>query len=126
MLGLTESTPLIFLAKLKKQEDDLLLRLSRTPDILKEVSRHRRRPALRIFGFSLDVELNIGEGLRKLRSKDMDLIVVNTAESFDSSSISAVLIDRCGTTKDLGNISKQALATNIVSAATDDKFLPIS
>ncbi len=100
--------------KLKKKEGDLFLRLKRTPDILARVADHPDRAGKCVVGFSLDVGVNIAEGRRKLRAKNLDLVVVNTIASFGSQTEHACLVSGEGG-EDLGEIGKDALAERVLS-----------
>jgi phosphopantothenoylcysteine decarboxylase/phosphopantothenate--cysteine ligase len=100
--------------KLRKKDGDFFLRLRRTPDILLEVAASGFRQGRFICGFSLDVAQNRGEALRKLREKDLDMIVSNTTDSFGTGEIRALLLFRDGEALDLGVVAKEALARVIV------------
>ncbi|MCD8140403.1 MAG: hypothetical protein LUE17_11610 [Planctomycetaceae bacterium] len=102
-------------SKLKKGEGDLFLRLKRTPDILAGVRERPERQDKIVVGFSLDVGENLDEGRRKLREKNLDLIVVNTTASFASERETAHLIGRNWDER-LGEISKADLAERILSS----------
>lgn len=104
--------------KLKKTDDDLLLRLRRTSDILTAVAKSSARSNLTVVGFSLDVEQNLTEGRRKLEAKQLDAIVVNTSESFGSDIINACILSKDGSEQNLGMVTKAALAENILSFVT--------
>ncbi len=100
--------------KLKKQDGDLVLRLKRTVDILADVKSRPERTGMVVVGFSLDVDMNLDEGRRKLHDKNLDLIVVNTVSSFGSGRETAAILSRNGVTE-LGEIDKSALATQLVA-----------
>ncbi len=100
--------------KLKKSDGNLTLELKRTKDILKEVAAAGLTKGKYIVGFALDIDLNVEEGRRKLRSKGMDAIVVNTAASFGSGRENAVILDAEGGEEKLGEVDKQHLASLIV------------
>ncbi|MDR3211079.1 MAG: hypothetical protein LBU79_04095 [Planctomycetota bacterium] len=100
--------------KLKKSEGDLTLRLKRTPDILLSVGCHPQRPRLLVIGFSLDVELDLVQGRRKLVEKNLDAIVVNSVASFAADHISAVVLTADGGSQDYGRIGKDDLARRLV------------
>lgn len=100
--------------KLKKKDGDLFLRLRRTADILATVKTLPGREGKFIVGFSLDVDVNLNEGRRKLREKQLDLIVVNTTASFASARETACLVTASGT-EDCGEMEKEDLAERVVS-----------
>lgn len=89
--------------------------LVRTPDILAEAGRFksRQRPALRLIGFALETGRLEAHARRKLREKNLDLIVGNAPSSFSSSRIRPLWIERQGTPRRLGSLTKAVLATRI-------------
>lgn len=100
--------------KLKKGDGDLVLRLKRTADILAEVKKSPLRPGKFIVGFSLDVSMNLAEGRRKMRDKDLDLMVVNSAAAFGADRSSAWMLSPDGE-KECGEMEKGRLADAVVS-----------
>lgn len=100
--------------KLKKSDGDLYLRLRRTPDILREVAASGMTANKFICGFSLDVGRNRAEAERKLREKDLDMIVANATGSFGGDEIAALLLFRDGVEVEMGLQGKEALAKEIV------------
>ncbi len=100
--------------KLKKKDGDLFLRLKRTPDILASIRDAPERRGKYVIGFSLDVEVNLEEGKRKLAEKNLDCIVVNSARSFGSGDETACIVGRDGI-EDCGTVSKEDLAERLVS-----------
>jgi phosphopantothenoylcysteine decarboxylase/phosphopantothenate--cysteine ligase len=61
--------------KLKKQEEDLPLRLTRTADILTELGREKGDTVL--VGFAAETEDLENHARKKLRGKNLDMIVAN-------------------------------------------------
>lgn len=100
--------------KLKKADGDLVLRLRRTKDILREVAARPERGRLKVVGFSLDVGMNLGEGRRKLAAKNLDYIVVNTAQSFGADRMNAAILAADGGEEMLGDVGKDALARRLL------------
>ncbi|MGH7818764.1 MAG: bifunctional phosphopantothenoylcysteine decarboxylase/phosphopantothenate--cysteine ligase CoaBC, partial [Candidatus Binatia bacterium] len=62
--------------KIKKKDAGLVLELERTADILAELGG-RRRPERLLIGFAAETEHGIENARRKLREKNLDLIVLN-------------------------------------------------
>lgn len=62
--------------KIKKGEEELLLRLVRNPDILAEIGR-RRSPGQLVAGFAAETENGPQNAREKLLRKNVDLIVLN-------------------------------------------------
>ena len=98
--------------KLKKGEEELLLRLARTTDILATISGPRGR-----VGFAAETEDLNGSARKKLVGKRLDLVVANrvdAAESpFGSDANRAVLID-AETEEELPLLAKRDLADRIL------------
>lgn len=72
----------------KHHESTISVQLERTPDILKEVSRHRHHAL--VVGFSLDD--SVARARTKLEDKHLDLIVANPFVTAGSGTIQAQLI----------------------------------
>ena len=62
--------------KIKKQSDDMRIELKRTKDILKELGQSRRENQF-ICGFAMETENLIENAVKKLESKNVDMIVAN-------------------------------------------------
>lgn len=62
--------------KIKKQEDDMSIRLERTDDILGYIGEHKR-PGQFICGFSMETQNMIENSRKKLLKKKADMIVAN-------------------------------------------------
>jgi phosphopantothenoylcysteine decarboxylase/phosphopantothenate--cysteine ligase len=75
---------------------EILLRLVRTPDIVSETGKKKKRPFL--IGFAAETGRKIGNAKKKLRQKNLDMIVFNdvTEEGagFDVDTNKVVLIDK--------------------------------
>ena len=71
--------------KIKKEAtgDEMTLKLSRTKDILAELSS-RKQPDQKIIGFALESENEIENARKKLVYKKCDMIIVNSASKPDS------------------------------------------
>jgi phosphopantothenoylcysteine decarboxylase/phosphopantothenate--cysteine ligase len=102
-------------AKGKPHNSMLTVRLVRTPDILKEVSR-RRHHAI-VVGFSLDD--SEARAQSKLEQKQLDLIVANPFVTAGSSTIKARLVARAGSSRGLKPMSKQDFARFLVAEVAE-------
>jgi phosphopantothenoylcysteine decarboxylase/phosphopantothenate--cysteine ligase len=65
--------------KIKKEGDQLSIELVRTTDILRELGKQKKSSQI-LVGFALETENAVQNALKKLHSKNLDLIVVNTLE----------------------------------------------
>ena len=98
----------------------ILLRLTPTPDILEELGR-RRRPGQVLVGFAAETGDLAVNALKKLKRKNLDLIVANRigleGEGFEADTNRAMILDRSGTRTDLPLMSKEAMAAAILDLA---------
>ncbi len=74
--------------KLKKSDiedtnHEFSIKLKRTKDILLELKDRPTRSAKKIAGFSLNISINTEDGLEKLKTKNLDLIVINSTAAFE-------------------------------------------
>ncbi|WP_028318591.1 bifunctional phosphopantothenoylcysteine decarboxylase/phosphopantothenate--cysteine ligase CoaBC [Desulfobulbus elongatus] len=104
--------------KIKKTQQDLRLELVRNPDILAELGANRS-PGQILVGFAAESRDHAGEGQRKLRGKNVDLMIVNdilgARTGFDVETNQVSLIDCRGTTT-LPLLSKEETADRIWDA----------
>jgi phosphopantothenoylcysteine decarboxylase / phosphopantothenate---cysteine ligase len=101
--------------KIKKTQQGLQLDLVKNIDILAELGRNRL-PGQILVGFAAESRDHAGEGQRKLREKNLDLMVVNdilgAKTGFDVETNQVTLIDRQASTP-LPLLSKEATANRI-------------
>jgi phosphopantothenoylcysteine decarboxylase / phosphopantothenate---cysteine ligase len=102
--------------KIKKSTSDLTLQLEPTTDILKELGKDKKNKVL--VGFAAETENHIQNGLDKLKRKNLDLVVVNSANgpdsAFDSDMNHATLIDASGHIDKIPRVSKRVMADRIL------------
>ena len=98
--------------KIKRGPSRLVLRLVENPDILAELGR-RRRPGQVLVGFALESRDPLRHARRKLARKRVDLIVLNSPESFGRDRARFRLVSAQGV-RPLGPISKRKLAGLLV------------
>jgi phosphopantothenoylcysteine decarboxylase/phosphopantothenate--cysteine ligase len=99
--------------KIKKGEARLTVELERTPDILAEMARRRKRQVL--VGFCLETEDLERRACGKLEAKGLDLVVANGPQAIGAERQDALLIRRSGVTR-LEGVTKAALASAILEA----------
>lgn len=103
--------------KIKKKKT-LNLKLTLNPDILTYISRLKKqgktKPDLLLVGFSVDTGDLINNAKKKLKAKNMDIIVANPVNSFGSSATESVIIDSSGTIIKLPLMSKKQFASRLI------------
>jgi phosphopantothenoylcysteine decarboxylase/phosphopantothenate--cysteine ligase len=110
------SPTLISKEKIKKGEEEIVLKLKPTVDILKEMSKQKKEKVL--VGFSLETEDEIKNAKRKLAEKNLDVIVVNNPNvpgaGFEVDTNQVTLIDKRGKIEKLPLLSKKEVASKIL------------
>jgi phosphopantothenoylcysteine decarboxylase/phosphopantothenate--cysteine ligase len=101
--------------KIKRQDGSLQINLKANPDILKELGM--RKSAQWLVGFAAETEDIVANGQRKLREKNLDLVVANdvtqAGSGFDVDTNLASLLDRNGRVQPLPLMTKDDLAGRI-------------
>ena len=103
--------------KRKKQPGEWNLRLVRTPDILAELGRLKKRQ--RLIGFALETQQSRENALKKLREKNLDAIVLNDPSAFGSETGSVEIFTCDRSPILLPNRPKREIAERIVSLAEE-------
>ncbi|MHB1013969.1 MAG: bifunctional phosphopantothenoylcysteine decarboxylase/phosphopantothenate--cysteine ligase CoaBC, partial [Desulfurivibrionaceae bacterium] len=108
--------------KVKKGQAALTLPLVANPDILKELGNRKRKSANfpLLIGFAAESRNHLKEGARKLKEKNLDLIVVNdiggTGTGFAAETNRVTLLDRDGGQEEVPLLSKEETAHRIWDA----------
>jgi phosphopantothenoylcysteine decarboxylase/phosphopantothenate--cysteine ligase len=103
--------------KIKKQNDNLVLELTKTPDILKTLGGQKKKGQV-LAGFALETTGERGYALDKLTAKNADLIVLNSLKDpgagfgFDTNKIS--IFEKGGVEIPYERKPKQQVAKDIV------------
>ena len=100
--------------KMKKTEGERVLRLRRTADILAELGGDKGGRIL--VGFALEADNARENALRKLREKNLDLIVVNGPAAMGACHSSVDLLFASGEIATLADTPKTEIATHIIHA----------
>ena len=104
--------------KIKKESENLVLELEKTKDILKALGAEKKNGQF-LVGFALETNNEKENALKKLASKNADMIVLNSLNDagagfgFDSNKI--VIFDKQGNEHSFETKSKQAVAVDIVN-----------
>jgi len=102
----------VAIAKIKKHDDTLELKLVKNPDIIREVAQLDSRPL--VVGFAAETESIVENGQKKLTDKKLDLLFANDATTtFNSDSIAVTAISDQGQVA-LTPGSKTAVARKMV------------
>jgi len=104
--------------KIKKKDEDLTLELSKTKDILKALGEKKKQHQL-LVGFALETTNEREYALNKLKSKNVDMIVLNSlndpnaAFGYDTNKVT--VFDKDGSEHILELASKKNIAGEIVN-----------
>ncbi|WP_246269424.1 bifunctional phosphopantothenoylcysteine decarboxylase/phosphopantothenate--cysteine ligase CoaBC [Chitinophaga oryzae] len=105
--------------KIKKGEDKFSIALEKTHDILRTLGNNKG-PQQLLVGFSLETNNEREYALKKLRDKNLDMIVMNSladpGAGFNYDTNKVTLFDNKGKERDIPLKSKQEVARDIVSA----------
>ena len=99
--------PLYYPHKIKKREK-LSLSLEKTPDILAILGKEKKHQYL--VGFAAETQNLLAEALKKLKSKNLDLIVANDVSGFEATTNKIVLIYKNGAYEKWPLMSKEDVA----------------
>ncbi|GAH38466.1 unnamed protein product, partial [marine sediment metagenome] len=107
----------VFAGKIKKEKNENpLIELERTPDILYELGKEKGDKIL--VGFAAETEKLVVNALKKLKEKRLDLIVANDISvkeaGFGSDNNRARLINSKGTARELSLMPKIDMAEKIL------------
>jgi len=98
--------------KMKRGKEPVELRLEPNPDILKELSD--KKDGKLLVGFAAETEELTANAEKKLREKNLDMIIANNVaeagSGFDGDTNIATILDRTGTKRSLPLMSKDELA----------------
>lgn len=103
--------------KIKKNEGDMRIELTRTKDILKWLGEHKH-PGQFICGFSMETENMLDNSRKKLAAKKADLIVANNLKVAGAgfgtdTNVVTLITDK--ETKELPQMSKESVAVEILN-----------
>lgn len=103
--------------KIKKTHDELVIELKRTKDILKSLSEKKSSKQV-LVGFALETTNEREYALGKLKSKNVDMVVMNslndTGAGFGTDTNKITIFDKSGKEFNFELMSKKEVAKNIV------------
>ena len=107
--------------KIKKGENELLLKLVRTPDVLKLIGERRRKSQV-VVGFAAETDNLVENALEKLQKKNLDFIVANPVggrdSAFESNTNRVLLIGKNGKREEIEG-TKEEVAFEILKAVAE-------
>jgi phosphopantothenoylcysteine decarboxylase/phosphopantothenate--cysteine ligase len=107
--------------KIKKDEAPELLKLVRTPDILKELGNSARECVL--VGFAAETDELERNALQKMKDKNLDMVIVNdllrSGSGFAVDTNAVTIIDRSGRRLELPTMTKSEVAKIIISSVVE-------
>jgi phosphopantothenoylcysteine decarboxylase/phosphopantothenate--cysteine ligase len=110
--------------KLKRSDEELVLRLVPNPDLLAEIGAARQGRSPMLVGFALETAKGdelVAIARAKLDDKKVDLVVANrAADAFEGDDNRAILVTH-DEAEDLGAMSKRALADRILDRLRDSR-----
>ncbi|CAI8351315.1 MAG: Coenzyme A biosynthesis bifunctional protein CoaBC [Formosa sp. Hel3_A1_48] len=105
------------LSKIKKKNTTLTLELEKTEDILASLGEKKEKQIL--IGFALETENEVANAIKKLKAKNLHLIVLNSLNDdgagFGGSTNKISIIDKDLNQKDYPLKSKSEVATDIIN-----------
>ena len=99
--------------KIKKSDSDLVMELVRNPDILLEMSKKKEKQLL--VGFAAETNDIRENALKKLKKKNLDIIVANNASVMGSDENVIEIIKKDRTSMEISQKSKIELAYDILN-----------
>ncbi|QUW21828.1 bifunctional phosphopantothenoylcysteine decarboxylase/phosphopantothenate--cysteine ligase CoaBC [Sporosarcina sp. Marseille-Q4063] len=109
--------------KIKKSDDDSVINLERTTDILKTLGDQKHQQLL--VGFAAETENVIENGISKLNKKNLDFIIVNDVTDpdggFGNETNVVTLLSKNGTNKSYPAMPKNDLATLLLETIIEEE-----
>ena len=110
-----------------ESKNKIALKLVKNPDILKSITKKERKNKI-IIGFSLETRNLLANALEKLKTKHLDLIVANKANSrnvpFGKGTKTVYLLDKLGHRKKLEKQPKERIARAILDTIEELCYTP--
>lgn len=108
--------------KIKKSNENMRLELIKNPDVLKNVSNSKQRPKI-VIGFAAETENLIDNSKKKLRDKNLDMIVANhvgtTKNGFNTDHNEVTIITKHSELK-LESMHKQHVADAVIAKIAEE------
>jgi phosphopantothenoylcysteine decarboxylase/phosphopantothenate--cysteine ligase len=102
--------------KIKKEKDNLTLQLKKTTDILFELGKAKKKNQF-LVGFALESQNELSNAQKKLKNKNLDLIVLNSLQDagagFGHATNKVTMIDKKGNVESFDLKLKTEVAADI-------------
>jgi phosphopantothenoylcysteine decarboxylase/phosphopantothenate--cysteine ligase len=98
----------------RTQNTEHRIELEQTEDILKTLAKQKGRKGRKLIGFALETNDLIENAKKKLKGKNLDLIIANDSSTFDSNMIKFSIIDKLGNISDYPQQPKKQAAQVIL------------
>jgi len=102
--------------KIKKSNKDLIIRLKPTVDILKWAGKHKKKNQI-VVGFALEDKNLRGNAEKKLKEKNLDMIIANTPAEIGSDRATVQIKTINSNWTKIENATKKSIAKRIVALA---------
>lgn len=102
-------------SKIKKQDKPLTIKLKPTADILKWAGKHKKKNQI-VVGFALEEKAVRTRAEKKLKEKNLDMIIANTPAAIGSDKSSVQIRTAGGKWLKMPQASKTAIAIRIIAA----------
>jgi phosphopantothenoylcysteine decarboxylase/phosphopantothenate--cysteine ligase len=106
--------------KIKKNDDDFSIKLTRNPDILMELGKRKKKGQV-LVGFAAETQNLLENAKKKIQKKNLDFIVANDltkkGAGFKSDTNIATIIDKNGHLEQCAKMEKKELAEKILDKA---------
>ncbi len=102
--------------KLKKTDRKLTIELKPTPDILKWAGQHKKNNQI-LVGFALEDKAIRTRAIKKLKEKNLDMVVVNTPVAIGAAESVVQFKHQTGAWIELNRASKDAIARRVIREA---------
>jgi phosphopantothenoylcysteine synthetase/decarboxylase len=99
--------------KIKKKSQNLTLKLVKNPDIISYCGKNKGGRI--IVGFALETQNLLKNALKKLKEKELDLIVANQKDALGCDKTTAYIIRKDGSIITLKNADKKKIAGKIIN-----------
>ncbi|MFH1716363.1 MAG: phosphopantothenoylcysteine decarboxylase [Planctomycetota bacterium] len=99
--------------KLKKTDQNLTIKLKPTPDILKWAGKHKKKNQI-VVGFALEDKAIRARAEKKLKEKNLDMIVANTPAAIGAAESVVHFKHRGGSWIELHRATKNVIAQRVI------------